>query len=88
MPATPQKELGWRIEPPVSEPRAQKHSSDATAAQEPPEEPPGAYSVFQGFLVMPNAEVSVVLPMANSSILVFPRITAPARLSPSTASAV
>ena len=47
-------------------------------AQEPPEDPPGTCSVFHGFFVGPNAEVSVVLPMANSSIFVLPMITAPA----------
>ena len=69
------------MEPPVSEPRAAKHSPAATAAQEPPEEPPGTCCVFLGFLVTPYQEVSVVLPMANSSMLAFPRITIPASFS-------
>ncbi len=72
----------------MSEPRAYGHSSAATAAHEPPDEPPGTCPVSHGFLVGPNAEVSVVLPMANSSILVFPIITAPAFSRLSTASAV
>ena len=76
------------MEPPVSEPRAAAHSPAATAAQEPPEEPPGARLTSQGFFVGPKQEVSVVLPMANSSMLVFPRITAPASVSRFTASAV
>ena len=66
------------MDPPVSEPRAAKHSPAATAAQEPPEEPPGTCSVSHGFFVTANAEVSVVLPIANSSMFVFPRITMPA----------
>ena len=32
---------GWRIEPPVSVPVAARHRSAATAAAEPPDEPPG-----------------------------------------------
>ena len=75
---TPHQEAGWRMDPPVSDPRAAGASPAATAAQDPPEEPPGARLTSQGFLVGPKQEVSVVLPMANSSILVFPRITAPA----------
>ena len=75
------------MEPPVSEPNAKKHSFAATAAAEPPEEPPGTCWVFHGFLVTPNADVSVVEPMANSSILVFPIITAPAFSRFKTASA-
>ena len=76
------------MDPPVSEPRARKHSPAATAAQEPPEEPPGTWSRFQGLRVWPKYEVSVVLPMANSSMLVLPRITAPASSSFCTACAV
>ena len=53
MPTTPQYEAGCLIEPPVSEPSAAKHSFAATAAAEPPEEPPGTCSVFLGFLVGP-----------------------------------
>ena len=66
------------MEPPVSEPSAKKHSLAATAAADPPEDPPGTWASFQGFFVAPKADVSVVEPMANSSMLVLPRITAPA----------
>ncbi len=65
------------MEPPVSEPSAARHRSAATAAAEPPEEPPGTYSRFQGLRVGPKAEFSVEEPMANSSMLVLPRNTAP-----------
>ena len=41
MPAMPQKLAGWRIEPPVSVAVAPSASRAATAAAEPPEEPPG-----------------------------------------------
>ena len=40
----PQNADGWRMEPPVSEPSAKKHSFKATAAALPPEEPPGTWS--------------------------------------------
>jgi hypothetical protein len=40
MPTVPHSEAGWRIEPPVSEPSEAKHSSAATAAADPPLEPP------------------------------------------------
>ena len=41
MPTTPQKLAGWRIEPPVSVAVAPSARCAATAAAEPPEEPPG-----------------------------------------------
>jgi hypothetical protein len=77
-PTTPQKLAGWRIEPPVSDPSEPMHSPAATAAALPPELPPGTRSGFQGLRLAPKAEVSVELPMANSSRLVLPSRTAPA----------
>src|SRR3954468_6949908 len=50
----------------------------ATAAALPPLDPPGTRVVSWGLRVGPNAEFSVELPMANSSRLVFPTMTAPA----------
>ena len=47
----PQKDAGWRIDPPVSVPSAAMHWPAATAAAEPPEEPPGTWSRFQGLRV-------------------------------------
>ena len=41
MPTMPQKAAGWRIEPPVSVPVAPSAQRAATAAAEPPDEPPG-----------------------------------------------
>src|SRR5699024_320420 len=41
IPTTPQYDAGWRIEPPVSEPNENGTKLAATAAAEPPEEPPG-----------------------------------------------
>src|SRR5829696_8360728 len=41
MPTVPVKAAGWRIEPPVSVAVAPRQSRAATAAADPPEEPPG-----------------------------------------------
>ncbi len=84
MPTIPVKAAGWRIEPPVSVPTAPAHSIAATAAAEPPEEPPGTSGVFdprrrQGETTGPKAEVSLEEPMANSSLLSLPSSTAPSR---------
>src|SRR5437667_615584 len=57
----------------------------ATAAAEPPLEPPGVRSSAHGLRVGPNAEFSVDEPIANSSQFVFPMMTAPARSRRATA---
>ena len=49
----PQKLAGWRMEPPVSEPSVATAMLAATAAAEPPLEPPGTRSVSTGFLTGP-----------------------------------
>ncbi len=84
MPTVPVKAAGWRIEPPVSVPVAPRHRLAATAAAEPPDEPPGVSGVFapflrQGEITGPKCDVSFDEPMANSSMLVLPSITAPSR---------
>ena len=71
------------MEPPVSVPVAARHRSAATAADEPPDEPPGTrlalvFLARQGLNTGPKALVSLDEPMANSSRLVLPSITAPA----------
>src|SRR3954447_24560507 len=43
---------GWRIEPPVSVPIAHGARPPATAADEPPEDPPGIRSGFHGLRVI------------------------------------
>src|SRR5580765_5412340 len=53
----------------------------ATAAAEPPPEPPGIRARSHGLRVGPYAECSVEEPIANSSMLVLPRITRPASRS-------
>ena len=49
----PQKAAGWRMEPPVSVPVAAGASMAATAAAEPPDEPPGTSFVSHGFRTGP-----------------------------------
>ena len=66
------------MEPPVSVPRASGASNAATAAEEPPPEPPGVRSRSHGLRLGPKAECSVEDPMANSSRFVLPRRTRPA----------
>ena len=65
----------------MSEPSAATHSSAATAAADPPDEPPGMREVSHGLVVIWKAEFSVELPMANSSMLIRPKTTAPAAFS-------
>ena len=78
MPVMPQKLAGWRIEPPVSVPVAAGSRRAATAAAEPPDEPPGTRLSSQGFRVTWKAEFSVLEPIANSSQLSLPSVTVPA----------
>ncbi|OGL14501.1 MAG: hypothetical protein A3F92_08255 [Candidatus Rokubacteria bacterium RIFCSPLOWO2_12_FULL_71_22] len=59
-------------------PSAPAAMSAATAAAEPPEEPPGTRVRSHGLRVGPNAECSVEEPIANSSMFVLPSSTAPA----------
>src|SRR3972149_8409788 len=80
-PTTPHNAAGCLMEPPVSVPMDAMHSDAARDAAEPPLLPPGTRSRSQGFLVTPKNDVSVEEPMANSSILVLPRITAPSFFS-------
>src|SRR3954447_19449646 len=84
MPTVPVTAPGWRMEPPVSVPIASGASKAATAADDPPPEPPGIRSRSHGLWVAPYAECSVDDPIANSSMLVLPRIGRPAALSRAT----
>src|SRR5581483_9946352 len=84
MPTVPVKAAGWRIEPPVSVPVAARQRLAATAAAEPPEEPPGVNGVLapfrrQGEMTLPKNDVSFDEPIANSSQFVLPSSTAPSR---------
>src|ERR1700728_1217317 len=77
----PQTAAGWRIDPPVSVPRPSGTYHGVTAADEPPDDPPGTRLRSHGLCEGPNAEFSVDDPIANSSMLVLPRMTIPARRS-------
>src|SRR5487761_2713044 len=66
------------MEPPVSLPSEIGVMSAATAAAEPPDDPPGTREGSSGLRVGPKAEFSVDEPIANSSRLVLPITTAPA----------
>ena len=79
-PNTPQQEAGIRMEPPPSPPCAIGTSPAATAAAEPPLEPPVDILMSQGFLAGPNSSDSVVGRMPSSAVLVLPRIINPAFL--------
>src|SRR5215475_4264772 len=84
MPTMPVKAAGWRIEPPVSVPTAPRQIPAATAAAEPPDEPPGTSGAFEscrrhGETTGPKYELSFDEPMANSSLLSLPSMTAPPR---------
>src|SRR6476469_998284 len=62
------------------------HNSAATAEAEPPDEPPGTSVVLapsrrHGLTTGPKHEVSFDEPIANSSLLSLPSITAPSRQS-------
>ncbi|GIU89929.1 MAG: hypothetical protein KatS3mg010_1028 [Acidimicrobiia bacterium] len=68
----------------MSEPRPSGANPAATAAAEPPDDPPGTRVGSCGLRVGPNAEFSVDDPIANSSRLVLPTTTAPAARNRST----
>src|ERR1700675_4550665 len=74
----PQSDAGCRIEPPVSEPHASGTIPDATAAAEPPLEPPGTFERSHGLQVVNRPLFSVEEPMANSSMFVLPTRHSPA----------
>jgi len=87
-PTTPQSAAGCRIDPPVSDPSAIGVRLEATAAADPPLEPPGIRSSAHGLRTGPNAEFSFDDPMANSSQFVLPTTMAPAASSRSTTAAL
>src|ERR1039458_6330073 len=77
-PTNPQHDAGIRMEPPPSLACATGTMPDATAAAEPPDDPPVECSVFHGLRDGPNRFGSVVGKMPNSGVLVFPHTTNPA----------
>src|SRR5919199_3826993 len=72
-PTRPHSAAGCLIEPPVSDPSAHGARPPATAAVEPPDEPPGTRVGSHGLRDGPKPEFSVDEPIANSSMLVLPR---------------
>ncbi|CAB4802217.1 unannotated protein [freshwater metagenome] len=77
-PTSPQHDAGMRIEPPPSLACAIGTMPAATAAADPPDEPPGEWSGFQGFLVIPNASGSVLGRLPHSGLAPRPTIDRPA----------
>src|SRR5690554_2831617 len=77
-PNKPQQAAGIRIDPPPSLAPAKGTTPAATIAAEPPDEPPGVWFTFQGLRVAPHVSGSVMPLMANSGVLVRPKITKPA----------
>src|SRR6266851_1351176 len=78
MPTSPQNAAGILIEPPPSVAVAIGTNPPATAAAEPPLEPPGDQSVAHGFLVVPNRRFDVKPSQANSGRFDLPTTMAPA----------
>ena len=62
----------------MSVPSAHTACPEATAAADPPDDPPGTVSRFHGLRTGPNAEFSLDEPIANSSQFVLPTSTEPA----------
>src|SRR5450755_2337554 len=77
-PTSPQHDAGIRIEPPPSLPWAIGTIPAATAAAEPPLDPPGVRSWAHGLWVGPWRRDSVVGRIPISGSVVLPTITNPA----------
>ena len=69
-----------RMEPPPSLACAAGTMPDATAAAEPPEEPPVEWSVFHGLRDGPKRRGSVVGRIPSSGVFVLPQMTKPASM--------
>src|SRR5437762_9408112 len=61
-PTTPHNDDGIRIEPPVSLPSEPMHNSAASAAADPPDEPPGTRVTSHGLRQAPKCGLSLVTP--------------------------
>ena len=85
-PKRPQHDAGIRIEPPPSVACATGTMPAATAAAEPPLEPPGERSSRHGLRVTPYRCDSVEGDSPNSGEFVLPKITSPARRNRATTS--
>jgi hypothetical protein len=76
-PNNPHSDAGIRIDPPPSLACAIGTIPAATAAAEPPLDPPVECLRFQGLWLAPYATGSVVTVAPNSGVLVFPKFTSP-----------
>ena len=86
IPTSPQHAAGIRIDPPPSDPVAHGTMPAATAAAEPPEEPPGVRVGSHGLRVMPLAALAVHGKIISSGTFVIPIGIAPAARSRRTTS--
>src|SRR3954465_11533107 len=84
----PQQAAGMRIDPPESVPSAASASPAATAAADPPLDPPAIRSGASGFGTVPKCGFSEGIPYANSRRFVLPTSTEPGDSSRRTDSAV
>lgn len=73
-----------RSEPPVSEPVQTGSRSHASAAAEPPDEPPALSRGSNGLPVAPQTALRVLAPAPSSGTLVLPATMAPAARSRAT----
>ncbi|CAB4564865.1 unannotated protein [freshwater metagenome] len=80
-PTSPHSDAGIRIEPPPSFACPTATMPAATAAADPPDEPPVEWSRFQGLRVGPYASGSVVIVDPHSGVFVRPIATNPASRS-------
>src|SRR4051794_12681638 len=78
MPNRPENAAGMRVEPPPSLAVQKGTSPAATAAADPPLEPPGVRDGSHGLRVVPHALVFVKQVAPNSGAAVFPTGMAPA----------
>src|SRR5437867_10743729 len=83
-PTSPLNDAGMRVEPPPSLAVANGTTPAATAAADPPLDPPGVRSGFHGLRVVPHALLRVYWMLPNSGAAVFPTGTAPAARSRAT----
>ena len=77
-PATPQNDEGMRIDPAVSVPRVRGTLRAATAAADPPLDPPASRAGSHGLCIGPHAEMWPVALAASSCMFAFPMTIAPA----------
>ena len=79
-PRTPQQDAGMRIDPPPSFPWSRGTIRAATAAADPPLDPPAFRVRSQGLCVGPKSAGSATGIRPYSGVLVLPRMTTPAAL--------